>query len=206
MSLLKIPRRRKAFCVIILITVLLVPGAYAENAHLVAVEGGFRTTHGLSYTLTSDHLAAIGPKHRADQFGENPYEISLAAFFSENGVVMIHAERVVNQSGASNYEDKQLSDWPDGSFRSDGFTCIEVPATEIEGEHDLEWLRDNGFEPSGTLAFAQYFATTADYNDEIVVTLLARLASCGPDQDLDGALAALKAGVVITPTLPILQP
>ena len=111
---------------------------------------------------------------------------------------MIHAERVVNQSGASNYEDKALRDWPDGAFRSDGATCIEVPATEIEGEHDLEWLRDKGFEPSGTLAYAQYFATTRDFNDEIVITLLARAASCEPGLDLGKALAPLKESVVIT--------
>ena len=42
------------------------------------------------------------------------------------------------------------------SFQSDGVICIEVPATEIEGEHDLEWLRDKGFEPSGTLAYAEF--------------------------------------------------
>jgi hypothetical protein len=183
---------------IIIISALLGPAAHAENAHLVTIDGGFRTTHGLSYALTSDQLLAAGPKHRTDQFGDNPYEISLAAFVSEKGAVMIHAERVVNQSGASNYEDKALSDWPDGAFRSDGATCIEVPATEIEGEHDLEWLRDKGFEPSGMLAYAQYFATTRDFNDEIVITLLVRVASCGPGLDLGKALAPLKESVVIT--------
>ena len=197
MSLIQLFKNRGAFRAGILISALLSPGAHAENAHLLAIDSGFRTAHGLSYTLTSDQLLAAGPKHRTDQFGDNPYEISLAAFVSEKGVVMIHAERVVNQSGASNYEDKPRSDWPDGSFRSDGATCIEVPATEIDGEHDLEWLRDKGFEPSGTLAYAQYFATTGDFNDEIVITLLARVASCGPGLDLGKALAPLKEGVVI---------
>jgi hypothetical protein len=54
------------------------------------------------------------------------------------------------------------------------------------------------FEPSGTLAYAQYFATTRDFNDEIVITLLARVASCGPGLDPGKALAPLKEGVVIT--------
>jgi hypothetical protein len=198
MSLFQVFKIPQALRAGFLISALLPPGAYAENAHLVTIDGGFRTTQGLSYTITSDQLIATGPKHRTDQFGGNPYEISLAAFLSENGVVMIHAERVVNQSGASNYEDKPLSDWPDGSFRSDGATCIEVPATEIEGEHDLEWLRDKGFEPSGTLAYAQYFATTRDFNHEIVITLLARVASCGPGLDLGAALSTLKEAVVIT--------
>ena len=197
MSIFQQLKRRNAFGAGILISAFLSPGVQADNAHLVAIDSGFRTTHGLSYTMTSEQLRAIGPKHRNDQFGDNPYEISLAALLSSTGVAMIHAERVVNQSGASNYEDKPGSDWPDDSFRSDGATCIEVPATEIEGEHDLEWLRDNGFEPSGTLAYAQYFATTADFNDEIVITLLARVTSCGPEQDLDAALSPLRDAVII---------
>jgi len=143
-------------------------------------------------------MTAAGPTHRSDRFGENPYEISLGALLSEDGVVMIHAERVVNQSGASNYEDKTVSDWPDDSFRSDGAVCFDVPASEIEGEHDLEWLRDNGFDPSGTLVFAQYFATTADFNDEIVISLLARVDSCEGGPDVVAAHAPLKEGVTIS--------
>ena len=131
-------------------------------------------------------------------------------FFQHAGVVNFPAIFVGNVPGgyaffrapvalnlAPNYEDKPLSDWPDGSFRSDGATCVEVPAAEIEGEHDLEWLRDRGFEPSGTLAYAQYFATTRDFNHEIVITLLARVASCGPGLDLGAALSPLKEAVVI---------
>jgi hypothetical protein len=171
---------------------------HSDTAHLVSVDGGFRTTHGLSYTISSDQMVATKPKHRTDQFGDNPYEISLGALMSEIGVVMIHAERVADQSGASNYEAKPPSDWPDQSFRSDGAVCIDVPASEIEGEHDLEWLQDNGFEPSGSLAYAQYFATTPDFNDEIVITLLAPVSSCGPHIDPATALARLKAGLVIT--------
>jgi hypothetical protein len=96
MSLLQLFKNRGAFRAGILISALLSPAAHAENAHLVTIDGGFRTTLGLSYTITSDQLLAAGPKHRTDQFGDNPYEISLAAFVSEKGAVMIHAERVVN--------------------------------------------------------------------------------------------------------------
>jgi hypothetical protein len=190
----------KAISAGFIISTLLSSGAFAQNTHLVTIDDGFRTTHGLEYTFTSDQLTAKGPIHRTDQFGDNPYEISLAAFFSEKGVVMIHAERVVNQSGASNYQDKAQSHWPDASFRSDGVTCIEVPASEIEGEHDLEWLRDNGFEPGGPLAYAQYFASTPDFNDEIVVTLLARVATCGPELDPATALSPLIESVLIEPS------
>lgn len=180
-----------------LIAALLSTTALAETTHLVTTDGGFKTTHGLTYTITSDELVAKGPKHRTDRFGGTPYEISLGALFSDNGAVMIHAERVADQSGASNYENLARSDWPDDSFRHSGAICIDVTESETEGEHDLEWLRDNGFEPTGSMVFVQYYATTRDFNDEIVVTLLARVASCEPGADPTPKLAPLKESVVI---------
>jgi hypothetical protein len=174
------------------------PTALAETTHLVTTEGGFKTTHGLAYTITSDQMVAKGPKHRTDQFGDNPYEISLGALFSDDGVVMVHAERVADQSGASNYQDLVRSKWPDNSFRFSGATCIEVSAAEIEGEHDLEWLRDNGFEPTGPMVFVQYYATTDDFNDEIVITLLARVDACTPELEPSAKLTPLRESVAIT--------
>jgi hypothetical protein len=182
----------------ILTSALLSATALAETTHLVTTDGGFKTTHGLAYTITSDQMTARGPEHRNDQFGENPYEISLGALFSDDGVVMIHAERVANQSGASNYQDLPRSKWPDNSFRFSGATCIDVSAAEIEGEHDLEWLRDNGFEPTGPMVFVQYYATTDDFNDEIVITLLARVDACTPELEPSEKLAPLRNSVVIT--------
>ena len=109
-----------------LIAAALTPSAQAETAHLEAIEGGFKTAHGLSYTITSNEMVAKGPKHRTDRFGGTPYEISLGALFSDNGAVMIHAERVADQSGASNYQNLARSDWPDDFFRHSGAICISV--------------------------------------------------------------------------------
>jgi hypothetical protein len=176
---------------------LISAGVNAEEKHLIVIDDGFKSTHGLAYSFTSKTLRASGPKHRTDQFGDNPYEISLAAFFSEDAVVMLHAERVANQSGASNYENLDQAKWPDASFRSSGAVCIDVSASDIQGEHDLEWLRDHGFEPVGPLAYAQFFATTADHNDEIVVTMLARISSCETGQDIEATLLPLKTAIDI---------
>ena len=208
MTTFQLLTRCRAFSAAILASALLSTAAQAETdqaetdqaetAHLVTMDGGFKTTHGLAYTITSDQMVAKGPRHRTDQFGGNPYEISLGALFSDDGVVMIHAERVADQSGASNYENLVRSKWPDNSFRFSGATCIDVSAAEIEGEHDLEWLRDNGFAPTGPMVYVQYSATTADFNDEIVITLLARAAACTTDLEPSEKLAPLRDSVVIT--------
>ena len=198
MTLVQLFNSSRALRAAIIVSTLLCPAAVAETAHMVTTEGGFKTTHGLSYTITSDQMIAKGPKHRTDQFGDNPYEISLGALFSDDGVVMVHAERVANQSGASNYQDLVRSKWPDNTFRFSGATCIDVSVSEIEGERDLGWLRDNGFEPTGPMVFVQYYATTGDFNDEIVITLLARVDACTSELEPSEKLAPLRESVVIT--------
>lgn len=139
-----------------------------------------QTLHDIQFEISASvGFRATEPKNRVDEFHGTPYKISLAALIDDNSALMIHAETVADLSGASDYGNLPQANWPDESFRSDGPQCMEIPAEAIEGEHDLEWLRDNGFEPSGTLVFAQYFATTADKNSEIVLSLLVHVASCG---------------------------
>ena len=120
----------------------------------------------------------VNPKHRTAIFNDVPYEVSLSAFISNPVAVMVHAERVADASGASDYSDKSLVKWPNENFRSDGPVCMALPYDAIEGEHDLEWLRKNGFEPSGNILFSQYFLTTEDFNDEIVISMILHVNDC----------------------------
>jgi len=138
-----------------------------------------RTLHNLKYevAMTRDFVV-IKPKNRVDQFDNIPYKISLAAFIGSDSALMIHAEEVADSSGASDYGHLAPADWPDGTFRSSGSACLRIPAQEVEEEHDLLWLRQNGFEPSGNILYAQYFATTADMNTELVISLLQQVPSC----------------------------
>jgi hypothetical protein len=59
MSLLQLFKNHGAFRAGILMSALLSPAAHAENAHLVTLDGGSRTAHGLAYTITSDQLVAV---------------------------------------------------------------------------------------------------------------------------------------------------
>jgi hypothetical protein len=146
----------------------------------ISVSGGrIHTLHELKYVVsTAADLQVTEPKSRIAQFNGTPYRISLAAFISDTGSLMIHAEEVADSSGASNYSHLPSAIWPNESFRSSGPQCIQIPAEEVEEEHDLLWLRQNGFEPSGSIIYAQYFATTADMNSELVISILHRVTSC----------------------------
>lgn len=150
-------------------------------------DGRVHTLHALRYSVSvSGDFEITEPENRVDHFNNVPYRISLAAFVSDDRALMLHAEEVADSSGASDYGHLPAATWPNDTFRSGGPVCLQIPAAEVEGEHDLSWLRQNGFEPSGSLLYAQYFATTADMNTELVISLLQQVASCdeasaGPD-------------------------
>ena len=80
-------------------------------------------------------------------------------------------------SGASNYDNIPLVNWPVQGFRSHSEVCFQLTAEEIDGEDDPQWLMANGFDPIGTMQFAQYFLASDDYNDEIVVSLMLHVNS-----------------------------
>jgi hypothetical protein len=146
--------------------------------------GSVRTLHDLTYEITvAGDFSITEPKSRVEVFDNTPYRISMAAFIRADRALMIHAEEVANSSGASDYSHLSLADWPDKTFRSSDPGCLHIPPEEVEGEHDLQWLRQNGFEPSGNILYAQYFATTADKNTEIVISMLQRVGSCDDESD-----------------------
>ena len=124
--------------------------------YISARDGRLRTLHDIKYEVAvTDDFELTESNSRVEAFNGTPYNISLAAFIANDRVLMIHAETVADSSGASDYSNLPQAEWPNDRFRSSGHVCIELPADEVDGEHDLEWLRDNGFEPAGTLLFAQ---------------------------------------------------
>ena len=167
--------------------------------YIVVSDGRIQTTHGINYEIVSaDGLEATQPKNRIDNFDGTPYKISLAAFISAEKVLMIHAETVADLSGASDYSNFPEGDWPDGSFRSEGHACMEVPAEAIEGEHDLLWLQSNGFDPVGSILFGQYFANTADMNTEVVLSILLHVPACDDEAANLEAIRTFKAAISVT--------
>lgn len=194
-----------AFCAVIF---AIAPSGCAENngagesdalALLKAQDGKLQTTHSLPFLFEAeDGYALTEVSDRTDVFSGVPYIISRAAFIGEGAAIMIHAETVADKSGASNYDDLPLADWPAPGFRSEGVICTEITEADIEGESDPEWLIENGFSMIGSIAFAQYFLSSLDHNDEIVISLLAGVPSCG-EQMQEDRLDALKTVFQATP-------
>lgn len=169
--------------------------------HLVIEDDALKSTHGLKYKIQADKpFKLIKPKHRKTTFtsNNNTFEISLSAFISPKATIMIHAETDANATGSANYTNKPLANWPNKSFRSSGPACITVPKEEVKNEHDLSWLRSNGFEPSGNLMFAQYFATTDDFNHEVVVSVIVPVPSCKNPNEQTKALEKVQRALTLS--------
>jgi hypothetical protein len=75
---------------------------------------------------------------------------------------------------------------------------MEIPLEEAEGEYDLEWLRANGFEPTGTLMLGQYYETMPDNNDEIVISLVQHVDTCDTTEANMQKIETLKSSLTIS--------
>lgn len=167
----------------------------ADFSYIEIDKDSILTTHRLPYRISRQNISPVAALHRTDIFDGVPYKISLSGFLADSSAIVIHAERVADDSGASNYEHLDISNWPTNDFRSSGAACINVPEEEVREEHDLNWMAENGFKPSGEIALQQYFATTEDHNDELVISLIARVEDCS--DDFDSALEVLRESVAI---------
>jgi hypothetical protein len=150
-----------------------------DFAHLSVYDGGLVARHALPMHFEADPAFSLhAPAHRTARFNDVPFEVSLGAFLTDDRAILIHAEHVTDLSGAANYDRYAVSGWPMAEFRGPGAVCHEIPAEAVDGEHDLMWLRERGFEPSGAIWMEQHFASGNDYNDEIVVSLLVKVDAC----------------------------
>ena len=167
---------------------------------LTAEKGQLGSASPLAYSFSlSGDYRLIGPDERVDVFDGVPFEISRAAFLDSDSAVMIHAEKVRDASGASNYENLPVADWPGPEFRSSGDHCIELSPDDIAGEPDPQWLLKNDFDPTGTMVFGQYFTTTDDHNHEIVISLVRKVSSCENADQYGQAMDELKSRILVKP-------
>ena len=178
-----------------------VPGDQGQvRASLLRADArGLRTTHGLAYQFEASAAYVLTDvSDRSDVFNGVRYSISRAAFIGDDSAIMIHAETVTDGSGASNYDALPVVDWPAAGFRSEGSICMSLSEEDIEGEADPEWLVENGFNVATPLVFSQYFLASADYNDEIVVSLFQHVPTC-EGGGVKEVLTPLKSAFTATP-------
>jgi hypothetical protein len=166
-------------------------GAAAGFSFIEASANALRTTHEIRLEIVRPKgFRAAPPSSRSTMFNAHPYEVTLAGFLGRNQAILLHAERVADRSGASNYEALPPGDLPGFRVRTQ---CAAIAAADVTEEHDLSWLAQHGWNPAGaSLAIRQYFRTTPDHNEEVVISLIAKVKRCGDEAAIAGAMTALR--------------
>ena len=160
--------------------------------HLEVVGERISTLHAIPLAISSDgSLRATPAEHRRADFDGHPFEVSLAAFVAGDGAVMVHAERLADSSGRSNYDSLPLAGWPDSRFRLRSL-CASIDRDTVATEHDLAFLERNGFDPVGNLALDQYLAASPDHNQEVVISIVGRVADCSDEAAKRSALGRVR--------------
>jgi hypothetical protein len=145
--------------------------------YLHAAGSRISTRNAIPLDISGGGFRVTAVSNREAVFGGHPYQVSLAALLSPSAAVMVHAERVADSSGASNYDDLPPAGWPDARFRIRSM-CAVIDRATIAAEHDLAFLDRNGWSPEGAIALQQYLAATSDHDQEVVISLVVHVASC----------------------------
>ena len=166
--------------------------------HLAVRDDGIVTRNAIPLRVSAEpSFRATTASHRIAEFGGHPFEVSLAALLGEGEAVMVHAERVTDGSGASNYDNLPRAGWPDGRFGLRTM-CAAIDHATVESEHDLGFLARNGWNPEGSLALEQFLANTPAHDQEVVVSLVARVPGCADAAQVQAALRRLRDRVRVT--------
>ena len=120
---------------------------------------------------------AAGPIDHTPSFSGHPYAVTLAAYLGDAAFLMLHAERVLDRSGASDYSKLQHYRLGNQDFRT-RVQCAALTPEDVAEEHDLKFLATNGFPPTPAIYLRQLFLTTDDHNAEVVITYGERVGSC----------------------------
>ena len=120
---------------------------------------------------------AAGPIDHTPTFSGHPYAVTLAAYLGDAAFLMVHAERVLDRSGASDYSKLENYRLGKQDFRTK-VQCAALTTEDVAGEHDLTFLATNGFPPTAAMYLRQLVLTTGDHNAEVVITYGERVASC----------------------------
>jgi len=167
------------------------PGATVGFSFIEASPNALRTTHNTRLEIVRPKGFRIArPTSRSTAFNAHPYDVTLAGFLGRDQAILLHAERVTDRSGASNYDTLPPGDLAGFRVRTQ---CAAIAAVDVAEEHDLAWLAQHGWNPAGaSLAIRQYFRTTPDHNEEVVISLIAKVERCGDEAAIAGAMTALR--------------
>jgi hypothetical protein len=180
----------------VVIAMCCIAASHAPFQYVVIDGNALKSSNGVPVTVRAPaRFRILPPTSRHATFDSHPYEVSLAALVSADSAVMLHAEKVSDSSGASNYDELPPSSFPAFHVRAQ---CASIAADDVRGEHDLNWLAKRGWSPVGNVAVEQHLKTSPDHNREVVVSFITRVKDCSDKQSVASALSKLRSQVRVT--------
>ncbi len=138
-----------------------------------------QTGHKLKYEIkVGDPYSFLGKVNHQPVFNGKGFNVSVAAFSGKDSFLMVHAEMHTDGSGGLDYGNLQPDALSGIKFTSKE-QCAELDLADISAEHDLNFLKVNGFDPFPAIYIKQYFTTSKDGTSEIVITYGRRTSGCG---------------------------
>lgn len=129
----------------------------------------------------ADGYYKAGPINHHPIFNNHPFKVSLAAFVGDSSFIMVHAEKLVDNSGTLDYSDLDSTKFKGFAFVMRN-QCAELTDEIIDEEHDLSFLKRNGFDLRPAVYLRQFLTTTDDGNSEVVLSYGKRVNSCADDE------------------------
>lgn len=110
-------------------------------------------------------------------FHEHPFNVSAAAVYNSERIIMVHAEAVTDSSVFLNYsylDDTQLN----GLAFYTKETCVEITDELMAQAVDIKFFQDEGFDFNPAIYLKQFFQTTPDNIYEYVLNYGERVCDC----------------------------
>ncbi len=132
-------------------------------------------------------------------FNNHPFNVSTAAVYDNNRIIMVHAEALADSSGYLDYSYMNTINLHAIDFYTKE-TCLVITEELLSNAKDLQFFQSEGFDFYPAIYLKQFFLNTEDGNAEYVLSYGERVNDCSettvnePFKDL--FLEKLKSTVV----------
>ncbi|MEP0520171.1 MAG: hypothetical protein ABJO09_03535 [Hyphomicrobiales bacterium] len=142
------------------------------------------TTNNMKYQIAINNtFQLLGELHHRQKSRDLLFRVSFVAFGNGVDIVLIHAERLQDETGILNYDYLPRQNLSEVEF---GFReqCIPVEAeTGLKTNREANFVRDRGYELTLPFLLTQYLSASSDGNAEVVIAYGRSVESCDSISD-----------------------
>ncbi|WP_271766214.1 hypothetical protein [Aquimarina algiphila] len=136
------------------------------------------STHAIKYALQiPSGFSKIPPLNHKPTFNNHPFNVSVAALMKEKHLIIVHAEKVTDNSNFLDYsymEPVKLNGL--NFFMKEN--CLVLNKKIFKEAADIRYIKKNGFDFGVAIYLKQFFVNSPDKNYEYVLSYGERVCDC----------------------------